>query len=199
GETKDLAVLDTLLEWTKKGKPRACRSAAVRALTRLAQTADPSEEQQKRILAAVTASLEGDGGMLRFSAISALGDLAQFSPAAQAKLEDLTQNEPDERIREMAKRTGERARARTPAATGDAAKLRQELERLKKEQELLRERLNKLEKGERKGEKPAAGPFGCSRNPAGEREARAPLPGYGYPRDRGSNGNTDQLDLARGG
>src|SRR5262249_50556618 len=55
GETRDLSALDTLLTWTKKGKPRECRSAALSSLGKLAQTANPSDEQRQQIVTATAA------------------------------------------------------------------------------------------------------------------------------------------------
>jgi aminopeptidase N len=48
GGTRDLSCLDTLISWTKRGKPRNCRIRALAALARLAQTANPSDEQRGR-------------------------------------------------------------------------------------------------------------------------------------------------------
>src|SRR5262249_58283234 len=68
GESQDLAALDTLLGWTKRGKPRACRTAALNALKVLAQKGNPSDEQRKQIVTAAAACLDGEGVPVRRTA-----------------------------------------------------------------------------------------------------------------------------------
>ena len=68
-------------------------------------------------------------------------------------LEKLSRDEPNETLRNAAKRTTDEIRGKTkPAAqpAADVTQLRQELERLKREQEALQEKLRKFEKGEQK-------------------------------------------------
>ena len=60
GNSQDLAALDTLTEWTKRGKPRMCRSSALQALARLARTANPNDDQRKKIVQVISANLEGE-------------------------------------------------------------------------------------------------------------------------------------------
>src|SRR5207249_1095667 len=69
GDSQDLSAFDTLAEWTKRGKPRVCRSSAIQALARLARTANPNEEQQKRIAQTLSACLDEQSLVLLFSAV----------------------------------------------------------------------------------------------------------------------------------
>src|SRR5262249_13740344 len=115
GSLKDPTLLDTLIAWTKPGKPRACRSAALTAVARLAQSANPNEEQRKRIFAAVSACMEEDGSRLRTSAIFALRDLGKAATPALATLDALSLHDPSSRIRDLAKRTAEQIRTNPQA------------------------------------------------------------------------------------
>src|SRR5207247_455864 len=89
GQAQDLSALDSLLSWTKRGKPRETRSAALDGLARLAQGANPTDEQRQRMVAAVTACLEGESVPVRRSAIGALRDLGRSASPAAVTLEAL--------------------------------------------------------------------------------------------------------------
>jgi hypothetical protein len=152
GDTHDLGTLDTLLEWSRPGKPSNCRMSAVRGLVQLARRAKPSESQKEQILKTLTTVLESDSRFLRFSVISALPDLGSAAQSVLPALDKIAQNEGNDRLRDVAKRTAEKIReASKPAAASDEiTKLREELKRLRQEQDTLRERLNKYEASGRK-------------------------------------------------
>jgi aminopeptidase N len=151
GNTRDLSVLDTLVAWSQRGKPRECRSAALRALASLARTANPTEEQRQQIVKTITACLEKEGSRsrTRMSAFSTLRDLGPSASAALPTLEAISQNDPNDRIRELARSTSEQIRSNTPAPA-EMRQLREELEHLKRDQEALRARLTKYEQAEPK-------------------------------------------------
>jgi aminopeptidase N len=151
GNTRDLSVVDTLTAWTKRGKPRECRSAALQALARLARTANTTEDQRQRMVQAITACLEGEGprSRTRMSALFALRELGQAASSALPTLEAISQNDPNDRIRDLARSTMEQIRSNTPAPV-EVSQLREEMERLKRDQEALRARLTKYEKVEPK-------------------------------------------------
>lgn len=149
GNSKDGAVADTLLVWTKRGKSRFCRSAAMQSLAQLAQTADLKEEQKQQIATAISAYLEGETPPIRRAAATALRDLGRPASNALTVLESLAQNDPDESVRDQAKKTIEQLRNNAPAAT-ELSRLREEIDRLKRGQNTLEERLNKYDKVERK-------------------------------------------------
>jgi aminopeptidase N len=138
GQTRDPAAVDVLVGWTKKGKPRQARTAALAALAKLAPAA--TGPQREAILTAVRACAEGETWALRRAAVEALRELAQTAPPAREALEALAQHDADERVQEAAKKALERPRG---AASAEMEKLREEVERLKKEQQALRERLEK--------------------------------------------------------
>ncbi len=151
GSTGDPAALDTLLEWARPGHPQEARTAAIDGLLRLARKAKLGDEPRKRLVSAATDALASDSLRIRFATLSAVnapsGGVAELLPA----VEKVSRDDPDGRVREFAKTVAEQLRKKdAPAAAPDVAKLREEVERLKKEQEALRERLNRFEKGEKK-------------------------------------------------
>ena len=151
GEGQDLSALDTLIAWTKRGKPRACRSAALQGLAKLAQTANPTEDQRHQIVGAVMACLEGESPRIRMDAILALRDMGRSASPALAALEALRLHDPEERIRDLAKRTEEQIRNDAPVPV-ELTRLREELDRLRREQTALEERVNRYEHVEKKGQ-----------------------------------------------
>jgi aminopeptidase N len=151
GEGQDLSALDTLVTWTKRGKPRACRSAALQGLAKLAQTANPTDDQRHQIVAAVMACLEGEGPRIRRSAISALLDLGRSAAPALAALDALRLHDPQERIRDLAQRAAEQIRNNAPVPV-ELTRLREELDRLRREYTALEERVNRYEHVEKKGQ-----------------------------------------------
>jgi aminopeptidase N len=150
GEAQDLTALDTLAAWTKRGKPRNCRVAALNGLLRLAQTANPGDEPQRRIVTAVAACLEGETTPVRRAAIAALRELGKSAAPALVALEALQVHDPEDGIREQAKRAVEQIRSNATVPV-ELTRLREELDRLKRSQEKLQERVDKSEKIERKG------------------------------------------------
>ena len=150
GRSHDLSALDTLNLWAKRGKPRNCRTAALKALAELLRHANPTDEQRKQVVAVIAACLDGEGPTMRRAAVSALRDVGRSGEPAVSALEALARHDPDDRLRDAAQKAAEAIRSNTPAAV-EVTRLREELERLKKTQESLQERLDKFEKTDRKG------------------------------------------------
>jgi aminopeptidase N len=150
GEAHDLAALDTLLAWTKRGKARTCRVAALNALARLALTTAASDEQRQQVVSAAAACLEGESRPVRGTAITALRDLGRSAAPSLAALEALSRHDPEESIRDQARKAVEQVRSNQPVPV-EVTRLREELDRLRQGQEKLQDRLNKFEKVEQKG------------------------------------------------
>jgi aminopeptidase N len=150
GEAHDLAALDPLLGWTKRGKPRECRTAALRALGRLALTAGPSDAQRQQIVAAAGACLEGESRPVRGTAVDVLRDLGRSAAPTLTALEALSRHDPEDGIRQQARKAIEQVRSNQPVPV-ELTRLREELDRLRESQEKLQDRLNKFEKVEHKG------------------------------------------------
>src|SRR5262249_57928309 len=90
-----------------------------------------------------------------FTALSGPVDLGSSSASLVPALEFLNQKTANEMIRTAAKGAVERIRGKAPAtppstASNDLNRLREEIQRLKREQDVLRERLNKFEKSEKR-------------------------------------------------
>jgi aminopeptidase N len=154
-ETHDLAMLDSLVNYAKPGNAQATRMAALRGLVQLASKARPSEAQTKQIVGVFTSALDGDAQrigrhdvqsamMMLFAVREATGPLAS---AVLPALDKISREASDERIRTMAKSTADSLRAADKSSGSEEVnKLREEVDRLKREQAELRERLRKIEK-----------------------------------------------------
>ena len=147
GASRDLGALDTLAAWTKRGKSRSARVAALQALVKLGQTASPNDAQRQAILNAVAACITGPGEMpyVRRIAVTALRDLGQMATPKIDVLEALLQNDPDEYVQNLAKRAIEQIRG-SGSASGEMSRLRDELEKLKKQNQSMQERLDRMER-----------------------------------------------------
>lgn len=158
-ETHDLAMLDSLLNYAKPGNSRAMRMGALRGLVQLAQKAKPNEAQTKQIVGVFTSALDGDADRIARHDVQAplivmvaLRDATgPLAAAALPAVEKISREATDERIRNLARTTAERLRAADkPSASDEVKKLREEVDRLKKEQTELRERLRKIEQAKSK-------------------------------------------------
>jgi aminopeptidase N len=149
GNSQDLSVIDTLIEWTKRGKPRSCRSSALRALGQLAQKGNPTEEQRTKIVKAVAECLEGEQPVVLNASVSVLRDLGRSASTSLPALEAIKLHDPNDRVRELAKTAIEQIHKNEQAPV-EITRLREEIETLKKTQESLKEQLQKYEKKDRK-------------------------------------------------
>jgi aminopeptidase N len=155
GDVQDLSVLDALLTMAQPGHPRRARGAALRGLTQLLQKAKPNDDQRQQILKALTTALEEDNGATRFFVINALPDLGPLASSTLPALDKISRDDANARLRDLAKRTAEKIRSssKPDSSVADATQvkqLREEVDRLKRERDTLRERLSRLEKTERK-------------------------------------------------
>jgi hypothetical protein len=149
GNSKDTSSLDTLVTWTQRGKPRAARGAALRALGQLAREPNVSDEQRAKIVKTVSACLEKEDRRTIFAAVNTLRDMGKAAAPTLPALEALEQNEADGRIRNMVKGAIDQIKKADPQSD-DSKRLREELDAMKKSQKALQDRLDKLEKGERR-------------------------------------------------
>jgi len=144
GRQPDAAGLETLLQWTKRGKPRECRSAAMRGLTQLAKNVHLSEAALDRIVNTLLESVDGEQRRMQQSVITALRDLGDDARPALPVLQALAANDPSERIRKSAKEAIEKITAAAPEQV-QVKELRDELTKLRDDSKELRKRLEKLE------------------------------------------------------
>jgi HEAT repeat protein len=152
GQTQDPATLDTLLSWTQPGKPRNCRTAALRALTEVAKNKSLTDAQKQQILKPLTEALERDDRFLRFTILNSLPNLGPLAASTLPAVDKLVAEAPDGRVKEMAKGVADRIRAQSPGGStttsAELTQLREEVKKLQREQENLRLRLEKFEKAE---------------------------------------------------
>jgi aminopeptidase N len=149
-QSDDPAILDLLLKYAKAGNPRISRGSALRGLIRLVQKAKLNEGQSKQIGGLLVDALQGDDMMTHFVVLGAATDLGPLASSILPAVEKLSRDASNERIRELAKQTAEKLRSQDQTAaapvSAEVKKLREEVERLKREQADLRERLRKIEK-----------------------------------------------------
>lgn len=144
GRQPDAAGLDTLLQWTSRGKPRECRQAAMRGLSTLAKNVHLPEATLERIVDTLLESVEGEQRRMLGSVISTLRELGNDARPALPALSALAANSPEERIRKSAKDAVEKITVAAPEQV-QVKELRDELAKLKDESKELRKRLEKLE------------------------------------------------------
>jgi aminopeptidase N len=144
GKQPDAAGLDTLLQWTKRVKPRECRQAAMRGLSDLAKNVHLPDAALERIVNTLLESVNGEQRRLQQSVISVLRDLGDDARPALPVLQALAANDPSERIRKSAKEAVEKITAAAPEQV-QVKELRDELAKFREESKELRKRLEKLE------------------------------------------------------
>jgi HEAT repeat protein len=151
GSTGDPATLDALLEAARPGHSRNSRTAALEGLGSLMQKAKPNEQQRQRILKVFSDALASDSPFFRFSVLNSLRGIGEAAKPLLPAVEKLSREDSLEFLRENAKQTAELIRGKsTTTEAPDLKQLREEINRLKREQETLRERLNKYEKNGKK-------------------------------------------------
>jgi hypothetical protein len=142
------------------------------------QSTKPNDIQEREALRAYTGALETASQSIRLEVLPALSNLGPMASAALPVLDKLSHDEPNEIIRNAFKRTADEIRNKgktaahsptagellglslgqmmkakiasaPPSPPADINQLRQEVERLRREQEALREKLKKYEKEEK--------------------------------------------------
>jgi aminopeptidase N len=147
-ESQDVAALDLLIEWTKQGKPLSCRRTALNALGKLAKEAKLTEAQHAQALQAIVAALTDEGYRIRLASISALQNIGPPAKTALKSLDEIAAHDTAENVAEFAKNAATSIRATAPVLQ-EYKQLREELDRIKKEHDELRNRLEKYEKIEK--------------------------------------------------
>jgi aminopeptidase N len=144
GGLGDPAGADVLLAWTARGRPRACRGAALDGLASLV----PSVQDVAlvaRIVEAAHACLEkSESGRLKARAAETLRALGQQATPALSALEALADHDPAENVRKEAKEAIERIRSGAPPQV-ELSRLREELQKVRDENRALRERLDRID------------------------------------------------------
>ena len=139
GKTRDPAVLDTLLEYSRAPHPSRVRAAAADALSLLG---DRVESVRTPIVERLVEMLREPGHRCKYLAIVGLGRLKD--PRAMGALSTLHQNDPVGRFKRAAYESLSKIRAGRNTEEGLAG-LRRELEKVQSENRKLRDRLESLE------------------------------------------------------
>jgi aminopeptidase N len=148
GSAGDLAALDSLLESAGPGHSRTSRTAALEGLTQLLKKSKPDEQQKQRILKTLSDALASESPLFRFSVLSAVEQMGDSAISLLPAIEKMSKEETIGPIQAVAKRVAEKLKGKTTTAGAppDVKELKAEIEKLKREQDALRERLNQYEK-----------------------------------------------------
>ncbi|QJW99782.1 M1 family metallopeptidase [Frigoriglobus tundricola] len=148
-DTGYATALTPLIAWTELGKPVSCRQAALSAVGRLAKDATLTDPERERAVRALTAVVTEKSSRARRTAIAALESIGPPARAALKELDEVAAHDPGEDIAKAAKKAA--TAIRTSPDAKELKQLREELDRLKKDHDELRKRLEKYERGEKKG------------------------------------------------
>jgi len=145
GDQLDPKSRDLLVEWTRRGKPRAARVGALAALARVARSGDLDDASLRGFVEALVACLDRtEHRAVKAEAAQTLRDLGQLSSPALPALEALMIHDPAPRVREQAKAAIDKIRAGAPAPL-ELDRLRKELTTLQEANRAMEARLRKLE------------------------------------------------------
>jgi aminopeptidase N len=144
-ETLDPQVTETLIAWSARDKPRACRDEALGALAQLTRKVKLPESVLNRVVQTLTAHLSPhETPRIRRAAVEALRDLGGDAYPAVEALETLAKQDAEGRVRTAAKDAIQKIRAVAPVQP-EVKQLRKELDEIKKTNEKLQERITELE------------------------------------------------------
>jgi aminopeptidase N len=136
--------LETLADWSKPGHPRACRIAAIASLAKCVKHHEFTKANQQQTLEQLLGFTVGDRPRIRRAAVTAIAEFGPLAESVRAKLTAIAEHDADRRTRLAAESAIKKLDQNAPS-TGDLAKLRKELEALRKRNTELENRLKKLE------------------------------------------------------
>jgi aminopeptidase N len=136
--------LKTLGEWSTPGHPRACRIAAIASLAKCVKNSNFTTANQQQTLEQLLGFTVGDRPRIRRAAVTAIANFGPLAESARAKLIAIAEHDADRRTRLAAESAIKKLDQNAPSK-GDIAKLRKELDALRKRNVELENRLKKLE------------------------------------------------------
>jgi len=146
GDQQDPAALEALVAWTRRGKARGCRQAALDGLGRLAKGGRLDDAQFAVIVDAARLCLHRiENRRVKSSAAQLLRELGEHGAAALPALKALAEHDPDDRVREEAEKAVARIESGAPAHV-QLDELRKQLRELRERDRRMREDLEKLER-----------------------------------------------------
>jgi aminopeptidase N len=143
-KSHDPQALDTLLEWSQRGKPRECRRTAIRGIATYFAHNDVPESRGKEIADVLLKYLNKEEPHIRHAAVDALRDIGKPARPAMHTLASLADHDPDRRVRAAARAAVQHMKSDTPPSE-ELTRLRKEVDDLRKRNEDLEGRLHKLE------------------------------------------------------
>jgi len=148
GAQADADAISHLIDWTGPGKPMPCRTAAIGALATLVSEADVPEGARNDVVELLidrlkSSRINNKSRRLPMAAMSALGKIGNDARAALPVIDKIADRE-NGRLSSMAKRIAKTIRKSASSKT-QLAELREELDKMRKENHSMTERLEKLE------------------------------------------------------
>lgn len=144
GDQPDASGLDTLLSWSRVGKPRFCRTASISGLGSLYKNLQLDDKDVSRIVERVSACVKGESRWVKGSAIRVLGGMGGAAKASLPVLRDVAANDNRSRTRDAAEKAIKKITAAEPQKV-QVKDLRKDLEALQDDNKDLKKRLEKLE------------------------------------------------------
>jgi aminopeptidase N len=145
GEQQDPASVQVLIAWTKRGKPRTCRAAALEALGKVARGGGLDEATVKMLADTCIGCLHRrEPRRLKSAASQTLRDLGASASHALPALEALAAHDRNDKVRKQAQDAIDKISAGAPARL-ELKRLRDELKKLSQANQTLSGRLEKLE------------------------------------------------------
>jgi len=145
GTSDDPKILQLLVAWTQRGKPRICRQEAVRQVVSVINRTKPQSEITDPIVERFLEMLdENEGARTRTVLVESLGRLGTRARTAGPRLRILADADPNGRVRTAAAKAAEDSQ-KEPNPNAEIARLRREVNTANRKNTELEKRLQKLE------------------------------------------------------
>ena len=142
--TQDPAAGEYLLSWASFGKPFSCRTRAIASLAQWTKETKPAEAVVENSVKLITEVLGEDSVRLRREAINALTQIGPAAKSALPRLDEIASKDAGDGLADTAKNAAKVIR--TPVEAPEIKQLKEQLDRLRKEHDELRQKLEALEK-----------------------------------------------------
>lgn len=140
----DVAALETLAEWTRLGRSRTARMAAMQALASALNRHEFPKEKQTDSVKLFYNYLDEPGPRIRRAALQALAEIPHLAPDAKQRIASMAQHDADGRVRVAAETALKKFDDDKPASD-HVKKLQTELEQLKEQYKKLEEKLQQIQ------------------------------------------------------
>lgn len=148
GTQADAEAISQLIDWTQPDKPMPCRTAAIGALATLVLEANVPNDARDDVVELLidrlkSSRINNKSRRLPMAAMSALGKIGNDARAALPVIDNIADRQ-NGRLSSMAKRIAKTIR-KSAAPKTQLAELRDELDKMRKDNRSMTERLEKLE------------------------------------------------------